>query len=250
MPEHLLFQLHAPLVSWGTPAVGQERPSATRPTKSATLGLAAAAMGLRRSDTDEQRSLATDYGFGVRVDRPGSQLQDFQTAQVPSGSPQRSWRSRKDEVRALEPDDDPVTSWRDYRCDSAYVVALWPTTDDPRFRPGEIAQALEEPSFTVYLGRKACPPALPFAPDLVDAETLVGALERYPGPLEALDALTNSSEQEAFQADVYWDDHPESGLEHDRREIRRDEPLDTVRRRFQRRETQHARMTVPLEGGA
>jgi len=249
VPEHLLFQLHGPLVSWGTPAVGQERPSTTRPTKSASLGLVAAALGLKRSETSKQRSLATDYGFGVRVDSSGSQVQDFQTAQVPRGTPEDAWQTRKDEVRALDEDDDPITSWRDYRCDGAYVVALWPTADDPRFEPKELAQALEEPTFTVYLGRKACPPALPFAPEIQETGTLSQALERYPGPLEDLQALTEHDPSERIRADVYWDDHPESGFEHDRTETRRDEPIDTSRRTFRRREARHARMSLNLAEG-
>jgi CRISPR system Cascade subunit CasD len=81
VPEHVLFQLYAPLVSWGTPAVGTERPSATRPTKSATFGLLGAALGLRRREAGTQRRLAKAYGFGVRVDRPGSGLPDRRGAQ-------------------------------------------------------------------------------------------------------------------------------------------------------------------------
>ena len=41
MSELLVFRLFGPLASWGEIAVGQVRPSAVRPTRSALLGLLA-----------------------------------------------------------------------------------------------------------------------------------------------------------------------------------------------------------------
>jgi CRISPR system Cascade subunit CasD len=48
MSRYLLFQLYAPLVSWGAPAVGEVRHTDTIPTRSALLGLLAAALGIPR----------------------------------------------------------------------------------------------------------------------------------------------------------------------------------------------------------
>src|SRR6266699_2816470 len=80
--EYLVFRLYGPMCSWGDIAVGEVRPSTMHPSKSAILGLVAAALGLKRPDTvrDENErttlevahsTLAHGYGFAVRVDAPG-----------------------------------------------------------------------------------------------------------------------------------------------------------------------------------
>ena len=51
MRDYLVFQLYGQLASWGDIAVGETRPSALTPTKSAILGLVAAALRLKRPDT-------------------------------------------------------------------------------------------------------------------------------------------------------------------------------------------------------
>ena len=50
MPEYLVFQLYGPFMSWGDIAVGEMRPSAMMPAKSAILGLLAAAVGIKRPE--------------------------------------------------------------------------------------------------------------------------------------------------------------------------------------------------------
>ncbi len=44
------MQLYGPLAAWGEQAVGGVRRSATHPSKSAILGLCAAAQGIRRDE--------------------------------------------------------------------------------------------------------------------------------------------------------------------------------------------------------
>ena len=50
--ETLVFQLHAPLSSWGEAAVGEYRPSAEYPSQSAIHGLLGAALGVDRADDE------------------------------------------------------------------------------------------------------------------------------------------------------------------------------------------------------
>ena len=52
--ETLIFQLEAPLSSWGEVAVGEYRPSAEYPSQSAVQGLLGAALGLDRDDDAAQ----------------------------------------------------------------------------------------------------------------------------------------------------------------------------------------------------
>jgi len=72
--DYLVFQLYGPLASWGDIAVGETRPSALTPSRSAILGLLAAALGLKRPDTAkseperedwEQAHAALAQGYGL-----------------------------------------------------------------------------------------------------------------------------------------------------------------------------------------
>ena len=101
MTEYLLFRLYGPLASWGRVAVGGVRGSDAHPSKSAVLGLVAAALGLRRDDAAAQARLAAGYGFAVRVDAPGVLLRDYHTAQVPGRSAlkRRPHATRRDQCR-------------------------------------------------------------------------------------------------------------------------------------------------------
>jgi len=67
MRGYLIFQLYGPLVAWGEQAVGEARNSATRPGRSALLGLLAAALGLRRDDEAGQQRLAESLKFCVKT---------------------------------------------------------------------------------------------------------------------------------------------------------------------------------------
>ena len=71
----LLLRLAGPMQSWGVESKFEVRRSGTEPSKSAVIGLIAAAMGRRRdSSLDDLNQLM----FGVRVDQPGVIQRDFQ----------------------------------------------------------------------------------------------------------------------------------------------------------------------------
>ena len=86
MSDFLVFQLYGPLCSWGGVAVGQERPTETHPTKSAIVGMIAAALGVRREDENAQRELIEGYGLAIRTELPGVLECDYHTAESPSST--------------------------------------------------------------------------------------------------------------------------------------------------------------------
>ena len=100
MRGYLIFQLYGPLVAWGEQAVGEARNSATRPGRSALLGLLAAALGLRRDDEAGQQRLAESLKFGVKTCTMGTVLKDYHTSQVPPHDKKaKHWYTRRDELR-------------------------------------------------------------------------------------------------------------------------------------------------------
>lgn len=73
----LLLRLAAPLQSWGINSKFEYRFTEKMPTKSAVVGMLAAALGLGR---DADLSKLNALKFGVRADREGEETTDFHMA--------------------------------------------------------------------------------------------------------------------------------------------------------------------------
>ena len=178
----LVFQLQAPLSSWGEPAVGEYRGTAEHPSQSALLGLLGAALGLQREDEAAHAALRDELAWAVGLLSGGRLLRDYHTAQVPprvalKGRPQAT---RRQELAVPKQELGTILSTRDYRQDAASLVAVAVRGGlTPRFTLQVLAQALRRPQFTLYLGRKACPPAAPLWPQLVDVPSARLAFEAY-----------------------------------------------------------------------
>src|ERR1035437_2121086 len=73
----LLIRLQGSMQSWGTTSRFDERDTQLEPSKSGVLGLICAALG--RDRKEPLADLATLH-MGVRVDREGTPMRDYQTA--------------------------------------------------------------------------------------------------------------------------------------------------------------------------
>ena len=132
----LLLRLAAPLQSWGSDSKFETRKTDREPTKSGVVGLLAAALGLRRDDTEGLARL-NGLRFAVRADQEGSLLVDFHTA-----------KSR----------DTSYVTYRHYLQDAVFLAGL-ESGDKALLR--ELEAALRHPVYPLYLGRRSCPPTLP-----------------------------------------------------------------------------------------
>ncbi len=222
MDDYLVFQLYAPMAAWGGQAVGQERPSDDHPSRSALLGLLAAALGIRRDQEAEHRALSDACHFGIKLLAPGLALRDFHTIQVPpTNRKQQHLQTRRDEL--CEPKIGTMLSFRSYRQDALTVIAA--TSNDETFGLRQLRNALLEPVFPLYLGRKSCPPALPLNPKTVSAENLKKALDAY-GIHEMPPAF------DIGQSRYYWEAGMNPGMDHDYQTPRYDQPLSRQRWQF------------------
>ncbi|MCY0947656.1 type I-E CRISPR-associated protein Cas5/CasD [Streptomyces antarcticus] len=193
MTHVLLVRLAAPLQSWGVVSRFSQRDTHTRPTKSAVVGLCAAALGRDRTDpVDDLAGLV----FGVRADHPGTPVRDYHS--VGSGRyPLRPRDIITDHRRAaavaksMEVAEGPgfgrheLAGWygapkkiaadpgsgtlvsgelsrramiteRWYLSDAAFLVGL---QHEDQALLEEIGHALEHPKQLLWLGRKSCPPS-------------------------------------------------------------------------------------------
>lgn len=173
--EFLIFTLVAPMASFGELAGHERRKTRERPGKAALLGMIGAALGIYRDDSDGQMALADGYDIAVRVEQPGHPMQDFHTIQAVPSSRIKNPQTRAIALQSLQNDDNAILTRRDYRTDVIYGVAITAQTL-ARWSLEEIKSALQEPYFTLYLGRKSCPLSHPLNPEIITATNIKAAL--------------------------------------------------------------------------
>lgn len=225
MTEFLLCTIYAPLASWGEIAVGEVRGSWDRPSRSAVLGLVAAALGIDRTDQEAHDALDRGYGVAVRLDVEGTTLSDYHTAQSVASAAYRGRIPRTRRELLASGELQTILSRRAYRQDASATIALWARAD-ARWSLDELASALRTPVFVPYAGRRANPLGLPLHPVVVAAATLADALATRPpvpdalaGHMQRLRWLPAGDREVAHDPCV---DGVTSGLLPVRREIRRD----------------------------
>ena len=159
----LLMRLSGPMQSWGTTSRFDERDSQLEPSKSGVLGLICAALGRDRAEpVDDLARLK----MGVRVDREGLLMRDYQTA---TGVMNAAGKVELDRT---------VISPRYYLADAAFLVGL-EGIDRPLLE--QIQAALKAPHWLLALGRKGFPPGEPvWLPDGQRDQPLRAALLGYP----------------------------------------------------------------------
>lgn len=196
--DYLVMRLYAPISSWGTLAVGEDRPTVNYPTRSAVLGLLGAALGIKRSETQKLKDLASSIGIASKTYSEGTILRDYHTIQTPTAGKGVKFFTRKQELQSAKVE--TILSSRDYREDGLWVVAIWLKSDadnsdfEYKVDLAQLQQALKRPKFTLYLGRKSCPLSLPLSPQVINASHIKAALD-----IGINELLVESSQDESVE---------------------------------------------------
>jgi CRISPR system Cascade subunit CasD len=150
------LMLDAPLMSWGLASRFQRRATALHPTRSGILGMVCAALGAARGSADEAEWLARlDFvrltvlaiprqPDGCHEPLAIRRLEDYHTV---SGT-----RSAENKIKK-----DAVLSHRQYLLDAKFGVVL----AGPSATLQPVAEALRDPRWGIWFGRKCCLPAAP-----------------------------------------------------------------------------------------
>lgn len=136
----LLMRLSGPLQAWGVQSRFGMRDTTREPSKSGVVGLLAAALGRPRNA--DIRDLAA-LRMGVRVDQEGALLRDYHTAQ--------------DVYRAKGGIKPTELSTRYYLGDACFLVGL----EGDAALLQTLHNALRDPVWSLFLGRRAFPPGEP-----------------------------------------------------------------------------------------
>ena len=127
----ILLKLAGPLQSWGTRSHFEIRHTDPHPSKSAIIGILAAATGCRRDDKAGIQKL-NELHYAVRVDQAGRIIE-----YTPEEVLDRTYVTR-----------------REYLEDAVFIAAIG--SQDEQWIE-EIVQALEKPYFQLFAGRRSCP---------------------------------------------------------------------------------------------
>ncbi len=152
----LALLLDGPMQSWGHGSRFERRTTALHPTRSAVLGIIAAALGIDKHAPDEATQLAgldalhvttvkLDKRDGRGRELPIQRLEDYHTV---TGIRRASGKVDEEAT---------VQTYRHYLLDARFAVLI----EGPPGLLEEIAAALRNPKWGVWLGRKCCLPASP-----------------------------------------------------------------------------------------
>lgn len=174
MANTLFLRLEGPLQSWGERGRWSIRDSAPEPTKSGVIGLIACALGLNQDEPI--RKLSEAVRMGVRIDAAGSRLTDYHTIGGGADEPMLLTAEGKPKKSSGAPHTE--ISLRDYLCNASFLVALQGETAVI----GQLATALQNPVWVIFLGRKSCPPTRPVFDGVADYADLPTALQKHQWP--------------------------------------------------------------------
>ena len=200
----LVLRLAGPLQAWPAAASFDQRPTRPTPTYSALVGLLQACLGFPR-DHDGRNTvhpIVAGCRIATRVDRTGRILDDYHTinpwpARVQHGDPKATShpvhlnRTADDGAWMVgSPKGVPGGSGggtglttRSYLSDAEFVALIEAADDDIDV----LTDAVRNPVFTPFLGRKSCPPADPWvigvaSSDLETAAQTVPLVDRSRKP--------------------------------------------------------------------
>lgn len=201
--SYLALRLEGPLQSWGFDSQYNRRNTGLMPTKSAIAGMCCAALGFSRGSEEEKEflglfseTLMTSIAIshkGAKKESPVRRLQDYHTVgggYDPNNASERgsiTTVAESGKPRAKNGQSIAVLTHRQYLTDASFGVLL----EGEKSFLENIANALNDPVWGVWFGRKTCIPTAPvFAGLTSECDT---ALKLLIGE-EPLDSFTRQIE--------------------------------------------------------
>jgi CRISPR system Cascade subunit CasD len=187
---YLVFRLSGDFASWGDIALGELRPSASHPSRSALLGILGACLGIQKEDWDRKEALAKSLAFAIRVDEVQDRIYDYQTTQVCVGvNTESAFDTRVKGVKNIHSmplsihnkvppgkTAEALLSQREYCVCAHYTIAV--LVKDENVSLDEIVQAQSFPMWNPVLGRFCCLCSSHLDPQVIEADTVMQAFSK------------------------------------------------------------------------
>lgn len=205
----LAFYIDAPFQSWGASSKFQYRETNSFPTKSALVGILAAALGIDKWDPEEAQKLSPFIALHLTVVKliknkiHTTRLSDFHT--IGGGYDKNKSLREKMSIssKASGGTSTTVITHRSYLNDARFVALF----NGEKSLLEKIQAALLNPTWGVWYGRKHCLPASPLSPTLgkdnqAALDALLAVLPEYqPQDLEKFEYQEESDAGVFFQSD-------------------------------------------------
>lgn len=177
MAEFLILKMQGPMQAWGQHSFEGTRPSGNFPTRSALLGLLGACLGIRRNEFGRQQQLGDSVLLAVRKDtrRVSTLWGEAKSLPVIKMTDYHTVKDAREDYVGLK-NHETIQTWREYLLDAEYTVAIW-SGAGAAISLSELENAVRQPVFTPYLGRRSCPLAQPLFRQRVTAENALTALQ-------------------------------------------------------------------------
>lgn len=131
------------------------------PTRSAIVGLLAAALGITRKEQQALYELSEKITTAVQVNQAGEKMMDYHTVQ--------NFRSPDGKIqKGTKP------TYREYWCDSEHTFAISAESS----LISQLEAAVKSPKFTLFQGRKSCPLTRPLFDCVLDENNPAKALKK------------------------------------------------------------------------
>ncbi len=167
--KYLALTLVAPFQSWGASSKFKERTTLEHPTRSGIIGILCAACGVDREDVQGLQRI-NEVSIKVYTFARGRRLTDFHT--VGGGYDSKFLNVS---VKADGTSGDTVITHRDYLQESRFGIIV----SGKASLVESLADAVRNPKWGVWLGRKNCIPSEPLFTALTDEESAaVAALKK------------------------------------------------------------------------
>lgn len=164
-PTLLILRLEGPMQSWGLRARWDYRDTGLEPSKSGVVGLLGCALGYKRGEMKLETELSEFLRIAVREELSGIEMIDFQTV---TGEHLQAGGGQQTKT---------IVSPRAYLHDSSFLVFV----QGPKELIEKCVQALNNPRWPIYLGRRSCPPTRPVLEKITsEYYSLEDAVKKYP----------------------------------------------------------------------
>lgn len=149
------------LSAYGLQTFDVQRRANHFPTRSAIVGILAAALGITRKEQQALYELSEKITTAVQVNQAGEKMMDYHTVQ--------NFRSPDGKIqKGTKP------TYREYWCDSEHTFAI---SAEPALI-SKLEAAVKAPKFTLFQGRKCCPLTRPLFDRVVDESNPAIALKK------------------------------------------------------------------------
>jgi CRISPR system Cascade subunit CasD len=178
----LLIRFDAPMMSFGDVRVDARGPIRDHPGLGQVTGLLANALGFDHTETDRLTRLQERLRLASRCDRTGERLTDFQTVDLGQEFLLEGWTThgKVESRKGGTASEGTHIRKRDFHSSRVQTVAVTLEPADEAPRLDDLAAALDQPHRPLYLGRKPCLPSGRLNMGILEAASLLAALDLAP----------------------------------------------------------------------